>query len=234
MSIAVGESIKNYPKKSYDHPVAAVDVVLFRLYKQELQVLLLKLKEAPFDGKWAIPGGLVTSNETLEDAAVRHLENKVGIKKDIYLEQLSTFGDPNRDPLGWVVSVAYIGLTNSPKVKVKISKRYSSYEWFAVDSLPALAYDHELIVKAAVKRVVSKIGYTNLIKFLMKEEFTLTELQQIYEILLKKSLDKRNFRKKVLHLKVLKPLNRSKKEGPQRPAKLYKFDSNELVEVIMV
>lgn len=231
----VGKEIKNYPKKTFDHAVAAVDVVLLRLHKKELQVLLLELKEEPFAGKWALPGGLVTHRENLDKAALRHLENKINLKNEIFLEQLYSFGDPKRDPLGWVVSVAYLGLTNKPGLRLKAAKRYKSLKWINISSLSKfiLAYDHEKIVKTAVKRLISKINYTNIIQYLVKEEFTLTQLQKAYELLLNKELDKRNFRKKILSTRMVKALSKSKKAKTKRPAMLYSFTSRRLTSMFV-
>lgn len=229
MTKIVGKKLRNYPEKTYSHAVTAVDIVLFRVHNNELQVLLLKLKEEPFEGSLALPGGLVTHKEPLEDSALRHLKNKMGIEKPVYMEQLYTFGNPERDPLGWVVSVAYLGLV-SEDLNLKIAPRYAGYEWLSVKHIPDLAYDHEDIVAMAVKRLQSKMSYTNIVQFLIGKEFTLTELQQIYELVTEKELDKRNFRKKILALKIIKPLKAMRKDGPQRPARLYSFTSDELLE----
>src|SRR5258708_3732 len=193
----VGEGLVNYPKKNFSHAAVAIDVVLLRLFKGKLQVLLLELEEEPFIGKWALPGGLVTHKESLDKAAFRHLKNKINLKDKIFIEQLYSFGNPKRDPLGWVVSVAYLGLVNKEGLGLKPAKRYKAIRWFDVSSLSSLAYDHEMIVKTAVKRLVSKTEYTNIIQFLMKEEFTLSQLQKAYEVVLSEKLDKRNFRKKI-------------------------------------
>lgn len=230
----VGKKIKDYPKKKFSHAAVAIDVTFLRVYKKELQILLLELDEEPFIGKWALPGGLVTKRENLEKASLRHLKNKVGLKKDVYIEQLYSFGDPKRDPLGWVVSISHLALTNNTKLALKAAGRYKSTKWFSVKDLPSLAYDHEKIVKVAVKRLVSKIEYTNIIRFLIKEQFTMSELQGVYEVLLGKSVDKRNFRKKILNLKILKPLQKFKKEKVQRPARLYSFNTQELTEAAIL
>jgi 8-oxo-dGTP diphosphatase len=226
----VGEKLNTYPEKTFTHAATATDVVLFRVQNNELQVLLLKLKEDPFPGKWAIPGGLVTNKESLDMGAKRHLENKIGLKDKVYLEQLYTFGSPDRDPLGWVISVAYIGLVSSKNITLNIAKRYAGHKWFPVSKLPDLAYDHEEIIQQAVKRLVTKATYTNILGHLIKKQFTLTELQQMYELITNRELDKRNFRKKILSLDIIKPLKKLRKEGPQRPAMLYSFVTSEVIE----
>lgn len=227
----VGTKLENYPKKNFTHAVVAVDIALLRLFKGKLQVLLLKLKEEPFAGKWALPGGLVTHKESLDKAAFRHLQNKINLKDDIFLEQLYSFGNPRRDPLGWVVSVSYLGLVNKNGLRLKPAKRYKAVKWVDIISLSSLAYDHENIVKTAVKRLVSKTEYTNIMQFLVKEEFTLSQLQKAYEIVLSQNLDKRNFRKKLLNSGIINPLKKSKKTNTKRPAMLYSFASSKLVNI---
>ncbi len=227
----VGEGLVNYPKKNFSHAAVAIDVVLLRLFKGKLQVLLLELEEEPFIGKWALPGGLVTHKESLDKAAFRHLKNKINLKDNIFIEQLYSFGNPKRDPLGWVVSVAYLGLVNKEGLGLKPAKRYKAIRWFDVSSLSNLAYDHEMIVKTAVKRLVSKTEYTNIIQFLMKEEFTLSQLQKDYEVVLSEKLDKRNFRKKILNSKIVKPLKKIRKINTKRPAMLYSFTSSKLKNI---
>ena len=214
--------ISNYPQKTYEHPVVAVDVVVFTLIKNELNVLLLELSEEPFSGIWALPGGLVTNNETLEESAHRHLATKASIK-NAYIEQLYTFGNPKRDPKGWVVSVAYMALLPEQIEDLKTIERYKSIAWHPVKSLPSLAYDHPEIIKMGVKRLQGKLSYTNIVYTLLPEEFTLTELQEVYESILGHELDKRNFRKKIDSLDLVIKLDKKTKGGAHRPASLYRF-----------
>lgn len=225
--------IENYPQKSFDHAVVAVDLVIFNVIKGKLMVLLLELKEDPFKGKWALPGGLVTQQESLEDAVKRHMKNRVG-KIDAHFEQLYTFGDPQRDPRGWVVSVAYMALISSAEFEPKTTKRYKRIDWKSVGNLPPLAYDHEKIINTAVERLRNKVAYTNIIKELMPSEFTLTELQEMYELILGEKLDKRNFRKKILALEILDKLDKKKQGTPMRPAQLYRFKSDKLQEISLI
>jgi len=141
----------------------------------------------------------------------------------LYLEQLYTFGGVNRDPFGRVVSVAYIGMLPTSEIKTKTTEEHKKIEWFSVDKLPLLAYDHKKILKLAISRLQSKLEYTNIICNLLPEEFTLTEMQKAYEIILKKELDKRNFRKKIDSLNFIKETGINTVGGAHRPAKLYKF-----------
>lgn len=226
--------IKNYPQKSFDHAVAAVDVVLFTVSENKLKVLLLKLKEDPFKDSWALPGGLLAPNETLGAAAQRHLKTKVGVNSNILIEQLYTFGDPDRDPNGWVISVAYMALIPENKFKPNTQDRYADIEWHDVSDLPKLAYDHKLVIQKAIERLKSKLEYTNIIYTLMPEEFTLTQLQKVYETILSKNLDKRNFRKKILSLGIIKSLKRKSQSGTNRPAELYSFTSHSLQEIKVI
>jgi 8-oxo-dGTP diphosphatase len=227
------KKIKNYPQKTFEHAVVAVDVVIFSVYNNQLQVLLLELKEDPYKNCWALPGGLLTRGETLDQAALRHLQEKAGAQS-LHLEQLYTFGDPNRDERGWVVSVAYLALVPHNLFTPKTISRYAGIAWHPVKSLPSLAYDHKEIIQTAYKRTQSKLEYTNIVYSLVPKEFTLTQLQQLYEVILDTNLDKRNFRKKILSLGLLKKLNRRQEGEANRPAQLYSFvkTSPQFVEIL--
>jgi len=214
--------MEKYPKKSFEYAVVAVDVVLFTVVRNKLHALLLELDREEFPNMWALPGGLVAPNEKLEQAAERHLRERANAT-NAHIEQLATFGDPDRDPTGWVVSVAYMGLIAPHSFSPKTSTRYKSIEWYPVDELPSLAYDHQEIIKTAVERLQGKLSYTNIIYSLVPEEFTLSELQNSYEIILEKELDKRNFRKKFLSLDLLEELPKKASGGAHRPAVLYRF-----------
>lgn len=225
--------IVNYPHKSFDHAAVAVDVVLFTIIENQLNVLLLELNNPQMPNTWALPGGLVTQRETLEEAARRHLTVRSGAG-DVHIEQLASFGDPDRDPNGWVVSVAYLGLVNSEAFEPHTSARYKSIAWKPVKSLPKLAFDHEKIVKSAVERLQNKIEYTNIIYSLMPQEFTLTDLQSVYEIILDRELDKRNFRKKILSLDLISELPKKATGLAHRPATLYTFEERTPKNVAML
>ena len=200
----------------------ATDVVIFTIEGGILKVLLIAMKKRPFENHWAMPGGLVGGRETLEDSAMRHLVNKTGVR-DVYLEQLATFGDPKRDPFGRVVSVAYMALISSQTLHLKTTKEYAGVAWFPFSKLPSLAYDHKVIVAAAHKRLVGKLAYTNIAYGLLPKEFALSELQSTYETILGRRLDKRNFRKKLLSLSLVTSTKKYRREGAHRPALLYRF-----------
>ncbi len=213
-------------------PLVAVDVVIFTIEGGDLQVLLVEVKSGPFAGRWAFPGGLVPFGEAPEATATRELLVQTGIG-DVYLEQLRTFGDPGRDPHAHVVSVAYFALLPGKGRAPADGSKYRRMQWVPVQSLPSLAYDHNVVARHALARLRSKLAYTNIVYSLLPHDFTLRELQQIYEIILGRQLDRRNFRKKILALALLRPLRRQRR-GPHRPAQLYAFTRREPTNVEML
>jgi len=198
----------------------AVDVIVFTVDERDLKALLVKIRGGPFAGKWAFPGGMVGIAEPLDTAAERELTAQTGLD-DLYLEQLRTFGKPDRDPRARVVSTAYFAL--APRKAVRRSGgRYADVAWFPVRRLPPLAYDHDTMVAHALERLRSKLEYTNIVYSLLPAEFTLGELQDLYETILGRCLDRRNFRRKILATGLLRALPRQRR-GPHRPATLYSF-----------
>jgi 8-oxo-dGTP diphosphatase len=217
-----------------DRPALTVDLVIFRLQAEQLETLLIRRANDPFKGKWAISGGFVYAEEGLDEAARRELEEETGLR-DIYLEQLYTFGTPNRDPRGRVVTVAYFALLPSTAM-ARAGDDAAEVGWFAVDELPELAFDHKEIVSYALQRLRYKLEYTAVGFQLLPAEFTLTELQAAYEIVLglKKAadkLDKRNFRRRILEANVIEETGRytSGKVGPK--AMLYRYRTDAVAEV---
>ena len=219
--------------KKYKFAVIATDVVIFTIREEKLQVLLIKMKKHPFEKMWALPGGLIQPNEDLDHAAERILDKCTHVK-NIYLEQLYTFGRVDRDAFGRVVSVAYFALIPSEGIRLATSAEYESVDWFSANDLPVLAYDHREIVKVASERLRAKLAYTNIIYSLLPKEFTLGEMQSFYEIIFDKVLDKRNFRKKILSLNLIQKVNRKKLTGANRPAELYRFSERkpEMAEIL--
>lgn len=206
----------------------AVDVIVFSIIDDDLKVLLISRTTNPFKNYWAVPGGFVLENESLEVAAKRELREETGIKK-IYLEQLYTFGDPKRDPRGRIISVSYFALlAEGEKQRIIGASGAKDAKWFSVFHSQRLAFDHEQIVKYALSRLQAKMEYTNIVYSLLPKEFTLADLQNIYEIVFSKKFDKRNFRKKILSLGVLKLTGKKVIRGVHRPAKTYKFKKQEL------
>jgi ADP-ribose pyrophosphatase YjhB (NUDIX family) len=210
-------------------PAVAADVAVFTVLDGALHVLLVRVARGGFAGRWALPGGRVRADEALDEAAVRLLATHTGLA-GVYLEQLFTFGHPQRDPHGRVVSVAYVGLV-AQGGRVPGRRRGggpaaapdgSDVAWRPVAALPPLAYDHRTVVDTGVARLRAKLGYTNLGYTLLPPAFTLGELQGAYEAVLGRTLDRRNFRKKILALGLLRPLGRQRR-GPHRPAALWAF-----------
>ena len=208
----------------------AVDVVLFTIQGGTLKVLLVKRQHAPYRWAWALPGGLVGTDESVDTAVLRELQEETNIG-NIYLEQLYTFGELNRDPRGRVITVAYYALVNWQQFQLKARQRVSQADWFAVKRLPALAFDHQRIVDYALERLRSKINYTTVSFQLLPRQFTLTELQGSYEVILARRLDKRNFRRKMLQLGILKDTKAFKASGRQRPARLYTFTEPKVIKL---
>lgn len=199
----------------------AVDAVVFTVVKGALNILLITRKYPPFKGKAAIPGGFVRQDESLEAAAKRELTEETGVK-DIYLKQIGAYGDVARDPRGRVISVAFLALV-SPDHDLKATSDALDANWYPIDALPELAFDHNLIIKQALSDLRFEIQTTNLAYQILPKRFTLTQLQQLYESVLGKSLDKRNFRRRILEMDVLKETSETFMEGAHRPAKLYIF-----------
>lgn len=197
-----------------------VDIVIFTIQSGVLKVLLVKRGVPPFAGQHAIPGGFVHEDEDLEQAALRELAEETGVR-DLYLEQLYSFGETGRDPRGRVITVAYFALI-SPDRPLKPGSDASDAAWWPVDKLPPLAFDHRNILDYAVERLRNKLEYTTVGFQLLPEKFTLSELQAVYEAILGRKLDKRNFRRKMSLLKILKPLPEFHRGG-RRPARLFRF-----------
>ena len=209
-------------------PAVTVDVVMLTLHQDQLQVLLIKRDVTPFRGRWAIPGGFVHVDESLENAARRELKEETGVT-DVYLEQLFTFGEPKRDPRGRVITVAYIALLSAP-LTVRAASDAREARWWSVSELPPLAFDHTQIVNYALMRLRYKLEYSAVGFRLLPDSFTLSELQKAYEIILNEPLDKRNFRRRIIEAKVIEPLAEIR-TGEGRPARLYRFRSDAVAEV---
>ncbi len=207
----------------YARPALTVDCVVFGLDDDGLKVLLIQRDLEPFRGRWALPGGFVRVDEGLEDAALRELREETGLGK-VYLEQLYTFGDPGRDPRERVVTVAYYALVKLGDHRVQAATDAREAAWFAADDLPRLAFDHDTIVATALTRLQSKVRYQPVGFELLPPKFTLSQLQRLYETVLERPLDKRNFRKKVLSLDLLEELDEVEQDVAHRAARLYRFD----------
>jgi len=210
---------------TYDYPRGAltVDCVVFGLDDDELEVLLIQRGLEPFKGSWALPGGFVRVDETLEDAARRELQEETGLAIG-YLEQLYTFGAVERDPRERVVSVAYTALVKLSDHQVRAATDARDVAWFGVHDLPSLAFDHVEIFQLALERLKNKLRNEPIGFELLPPKFTLTQLQHLYEVVLERTLDKRNFRKRVLAMDLLIETNEVQQDVAHRAARLYRFD----------
>lgn len=203
----------------FEQPSVTTDLVIFTIQDNSLKVLLVKRNEEPFKNKWALPGGFVRIDESLEDSAIRELFEETGVK-GVYLEQLYSFGNPKRDPRGRVITISYFALINSEKIKLRASTDVLEAKWFSIPKISSLAFDHKEILDYAIKRLKWKFEYTTIAFSLLPKKFSLGELQKIYEIVFEKKIDKRNFRKKILSLNILKK-ETINKNTPYRPPQLY-------------
>lgn len=204
----------------HPHPALTTDIVIFTINDDRLKVLLIRRAGEPFTENWALPGGFVGIDEDLEAAAVRELAEETGVT-GVYLEQLYTFGRPDRDPRERVITVAYYALVPIDRLNVRASSDAREVGWFACDQLPDLAFDHTDIVGLAHKRLAAKLDYSTIALQFMPNRFTLSELQKVYEIIQGGRLDKRNFRKRLLAYGCLKETGEQRRNGNHRPARLY-------------
>lgn len=203
-------------------PLVAVDVLIFTVVRGQLKALFIEIGSGPYRGEWALPGGLVRLDESLDEAAERVLLEKAGVD-GIYLEQLYTFGAVSRDKRGRSISVAYFALVNTDTCQPKVTEYATDIRWYSVKSLPTLAFDHREVATVGRERLQSKLGYTNIAYGLLPKEFTLSELQEVYEAILGRALDKRNFRKKIQALGIVKGSGKKRQQGVSRPAQLFMF-----------
>jgi len=215
----------------FEHPAVTVDIVVFTLRDEQLKLLLSKRALEPFQGEWALPGGFVHMDEDLEQSARRELQEETGVS-DIFLEQLYTFGKPDRDPRERVISVAYYALIPSTQVALNAATDAEEAQWFAMEELPKLAFDHAKIIQLAHQRLVDKTDYSTLAFQFLPTEFTLMELQKVYETIQLKTLDRRNFRKWILALDQIEETGHMKREGAHRPAKTYRVKSPETIHIV--
>lgn len=207
----------------FARPALTVDCVVFGLDDEDLKVLLIERDLPPFEGQWALPGGFVRVDESLDDAALRELGEETGLKK-VFLEQLYTVGDLDRDPRERVVTVTYYALVRLSSHKVKAATDARQALWFAIDDVPKLAFDHQKIMTMAHERLRGKVRYQPIGFELLPQKFTLRQLQHLYEVILDRELDKRNFRKKILGMEILEELDELETDVAHRAARLYRFD----------
>lgn len=216
----------------YPHPAVTADVVVFTMREGRLSILLVKRANPPFAGSWALPGGFLDIDEDLDTCAARELEEETGIS-GLYLEQLYTFGATHRDPRERVISVTYYALVPQDALTApRAASDAAEVGWHDFDTLPTLAFDHAEIVVMAHERLVAKLDYSTIAFGFLADTFTLSELQCVYEILLNQSLDKRNFRKRILSLGLVEETGRQRRNGKHRPAREYRARCAKRVEII--
>lgn len=204
----------------------STDIVIFAVRDEQMRVLLRQRYSDALDRhSWALPGGYLKPTEPLEDCARRTLNLQTGIK-DLYLEQLYTFGRPDRHPKSRVITVSYYALIpyDHPQARPETQERLN-VEWHNVDDLPTLYLDHAEIVELARQRLVAKLNYSTIAFQLMPDKFTLSELQNTFEIILGEALDKRNFRKRILAQEIIEDTGEFQRLGSHRPARLYRYTS---------
>jgi 8-oxo-dGTP diphosphatase len=209
----------------------AVDVVIFTVIDERMQVLLIKRQWQPYESFWSLPGGFMRQNESTIQAAQRILHEKAGLTKDVYIEQLYTFDASGRDPRGNIPTVTYMTLIPQEQLTFSTSKKSQEPQFMALSKMPNLAFDHSTIIRYALHRLRSKLEYTNIIYSLLPKMFTLTDLQHAYETVLEKKLDKRNFRKKYLSLGLIRSTGKTQRGGQRRPALLYAFTARKPAEL---
>ncbi|MCB0154565.1 MAG: NUDIX hydrolase [Anaerolineae bacterium] len=229
--MGVPETATNYDVTKFERPSVTVDVVIFSILDEQLKVLLIKRKGWPFEGMWAIPGGFVHMDESLEEGAYRELAEETNVTRDqIYIEQLYTFGEPERDPRTRVITVAYFALVAADQLTPQAADDAEDVAWFSVYDLPPLAFDHTQILDYALTRLRYKLEYSAVGFQLLPEKFTLRELQDAYEIILGTKLDKGNFRSKLRKTNVVEQVDGYRDTGG-RPARLYRFRDDAVAEI---
>ena len=221
------ETEQTYDPAVFPRPSVTVDVVIFTIRDRHLHLLLIQRKSWPFEGRWALPGGFVRPEETLEGAARRELSEETGVS-NVFLEQLRAFGDPGRDPRTWVITVAYTALLPSDRLVLRADTDAADARWFPLAGLPGpLAFDHQAILDHAIGSLRARLEKDlHVARALLSARFTLTQMQEVYEILLGRPYDKRNFRKWVLGTGSLTATDQEQR-GRHRPALLYEFAPQE-------
>ncbi|WP_196895622.1 NUDIX hydrolase [Aureivirga marina] len=209
----------------------AVDAIVFGYIENSLQLLLIERKTEPFKNCWAIPGGFVTDNESLEEAVSRELKEETNLDMQ-YLEQLYTYGNPDRDPRGHVISIAYFAIVKPDNFEIKADTDAKEAKWFPINDLPDLAFDHAKIIADAKERLQNKLSYQPIGFELLNDKFLFSDLEKLYMTILEKNIDRRNFRKKILSFNILEELDEKVSEGRGRPASLFSFKREKYFELL--
>jgi ADP-ribose pyrophosphatase YjhB (NUDIX family) len=201
----------------------SIDCLIFGFKKGELDILLVQHGEGISKGKWALPGGWIRYNESVNNAAVRLLRDLTGVSK-IYMEQLGVFGDVDRYPQKRVITIGYFALVKPEDYKLHAGFTASDARWFKLSEIPGMPYDHDKILNSAVKHLKHKVRHEPIGFNLLPRKFTLHQLQELYEAVLEEKLDKPNFRRKLMNMNLLAPSKEKQKDVSHRAASLYKFD----------
>lgn len=212
----------------YPHPAVTTDCVIFGFDGERLQVLLIERGIEPFKGRWAFPGGFIKMDETAEEGALRELKEETGME-NAFIQQFHTFSNPLRDPRERVITIAFYALVRIQEVKG--GDDAASARWFPLDEIPALAFDHDHMLRMATQRLRQEIHFHPIGFELLPEKFTLRELQSLYEAILGITFDRRNFAKKMLHLEILNELDETVWPTPKREAKLFSFNAGKYEEL---
>ena len=228
MYLCVKITLKDFAMKKefcykYERPSVTTDCIIFGFDETNLKVLLIKRGIEPFKNKWALPGGFLQNNETAKEGAERILQKETNIS-DVFMEQLYTFSEIDRDPRDRVISISYFALVKLSDFTTKAGKDETSTRWFAVDELPSLSFDHEKIIRTAFYRLKGKIRYQPIGFELLPEKFTLSQLQHLYEVILETKIDKRNFRRKIIKMELLIDTEEKESNVAHKAAKFFKFD----------
>lgn len=218
---------KGYTYK-YPHPAVTTDCVIFGFDGTKLKLLLIERGIEPYKGSWAFPGGFLRMDESAEEGALRELQEETGLT-GAYIEQFHTFSDPDRDPRERVITIAYYALVNISDVRA--GDDAAKAQWFALDEIPHLAFDHDRILRTALLHLRERIHFQPVGFELLPEKFTLRELQNLYEAILGVHFDRRNFSKKMLHLDILTQLDETEWRSPKRKSVLYKFNAEKYAEL---
>ncbi|MEE9350215.1 MAG: NUDIX domain-containing protein [Flavobacteriaceae bacterium] len=216
--------------KIHQNIKVAVDAVVFGYSDNKLKILLIQQKFGSTTSKWALPGGFVKDTETLEQAVIRELNEETGVKAN-YLEQLYTFGAINRDERARVISISYIALINPKNYSLKADTDAKDTKWFDINDIPKLAFDHNDIITNGLERLKAKINYQPIGFELLNSKFPFSDLESLYQTILSKKIDRRNFRKKLLSFEILQETTEIQNIGSGRPAKLFKFNKHKYREL---
>ena len=207
----------------YPHPAVTTDCVIFGFDDRELQVLLIERGIEPFKGKWAFPGGFLNMDETAGEGAMRELKEETGLE-NAYIEQFNTYSEPGRDPRERVITIAHYALVRIQEVKG--GDDAAKAQWFPIDEVPQLAFDHDKILRDAMRKLRERIHFEPIGFELLPEKFTMRELQILYESILGVKFDRRNFAKKMMHYELLNQLDETVRPTAKRDALLYSFNKD--------